>query len=70
VSEKILSTRTVATALDVSERTIRNLCELGAISHYRVGRLYRIKQSDLDSYLAKRYVCDSSERTESAPKAY
>jgi excisionase family DNA binding protein len=70
VSEKILSTRTVATALDVSERTVRNLCEGGEISHYRVGKLYRIKQSDLDSYLVKRYVRDSSERTESAPKAY
>jgi excisionase family DNA binding protein len=70
VSEKILSTRTVAATLDVSERTVRNLCESGEISHYRVGKLYRIKQSDLDSYLARRYVCDFSAPAETITKAY
>jgi excisionase family DNA binding protein len=57
--DKILSTRAVAIALDVSERTVRKLCEIGSLPHYRIGKLYRIRQSDLESYLRERYpaVC-------------
>jgi excisionase family DNA binding protein len=68
--DKILSTRAVAIALDVSERTVRKLCEIGSLPHYRIGKLYRIRQSDLESYLRERYLGDFSAPAESTPKAY
>ena len=68
--DKILSTRAVAIALDVSERTVRKLCEIGSLPHYRIGKLYRIRQADLDLYLSQRYLGDFSAPAESTPQAY
>ena len=68
--DKILSIRTVAIALSISERTVRKWCEVGSLPHYRIGRQYRIRQSDLDSYLADRYLGETTASAESTPKAY
>ena len=66
--EQILSIRTVAITLSVSERTVRKWCEVGSLPHYRIGRQYRIRQSDLDAYLADRYLGERTESTASTPE--
>lgn len=43
----------VAEKLNVSERTIRNLCNDGEIPHFKIGTQYRIKSEDLENYLIK-----------------
>jgi excisionase family DNA binding protein len=70
MQQQILSIRTVAVSLDVSERTVRKWCEVGSLPHYRIGRQYRIRQSDLDAYLSDRYLGEKTESTASTPECH
>jgi excisionase family DNA binding protein len=47
-----LTVRQAATASNLSQRMIYNLCSRGELTHSRVGAAIRIKQTDLARYLA------------------
>lgn len=51
--ETKLSLCRVAKRLNVSERTARRLIEAGDLKAYRIGRQWRVFESDLQEYLAK-----------------
>ncbi|MGH9077561.1 MAG: helix-turn-helix domain-containing protein [Acidimicrobiales bacterium] len=46
----------VAAALRVSNMTVYRLVQAGQLPAVRVGRSYRIREDDLDRYLAARYT--------------
>jgi excisionase family DNA binding protein len=45
---------TVASRLDVSEKTVRRMIDRGELPAHRVGRLLRISDGDLADYLRER----------------
>jgi excisionase family DNA binding protein len=47
-----LTAKQAGEVANLSERQIYRLCSCGELTHARVGRAIRIKQSDLESYLA------------------
>ena len=49
MSERCLSVREVAEYLGVSEKLVRAEIERGRLSAYRVGRVYRVRESALDA---------------------
>jgi len=49
VSERCLSVREVAEYLGVSEKLVRAEIERGRLPAYRVGRVYRVRESALDA---------------------
>jgi excisionase family DNA binding protein len=53
---RLFSIETVATHLDVSEKTIRRRIETGELRAHRVGRLLRVSELDLAAYIAKSRV--------------
>ena len=46
----------VASALRVSNMTVYRLIQAGTIPAVRVGRSYRIREDDVDRYLANQYT--------------
>jgi excisionase family DNA binding protein len=46
----------VAEQLRVSNMTVYRLVQAGAIPALRVGRSYRIREDDVDRYLAEQYT--------------
>ena len=46
----------VATVLRVSNMTVYRLVQSGALPAVRVGRSYRIREEDVDRYLAGQYT--------------
>lgn len=52
---RLLSTTTVAHRLNVSERTVRRLCEDGHIRAGQVGNQWRIPQGALDDYCRRTF---------------
>lgn len=46
----------VADQLRVSSMTVYRLVQAGALPALRVGRSYRIREEDVDRYLAERYT--------------
>jgi excisionase family DNA binding protein len=46
-----LSTKAAAAQLAISPRTLYRLMDEGQVVVYRFGRVFRIKQSDLDAYV-------------------
>jgi excisionase family DNA binding protein len=46
-----LSTREAARQLGVTVRTLYRLVDGGELAAYRIGRVFRIKQSDLEAFL-------------------
>lgn len=46
----------VAALLRVSNMTVYRLVQAGAIPALRVGRSYRIREDDVDRYLAQQYT--------------
>jgi excisionase family DNA binding protein len=46
-----LSTREAARQLGVTVRTLYRLVDAGELAAYRIGRVFRIKQTDLEAFL-------------------
>ena len=51
--DRLLTVNEVAELMRVSNMTIYRLIKAGDLAAARVGRSYRIRQGDVDSYLAK-----------------
>ena len=43
--------RTIASRLDVSEKTVRRLIARGELHAYRIGRQFRVSEQDLRNFL-------------------
>ena len=53
---RFLTVAEVAQSLRVSTMTVYRLVKAGQLGATRVGKSYRISESDLDHYLASRYT--------------
>jgi excisionase family DNA binding protein len=51
-----LTVNEVADLLRVSKMTVYRLIKTGEMSAFRVGRGYRLREEDVDSYLTERYT--------------
>ena len=56
LGEKLLTVTEVATAMRVSNMTVYRLIKAGQIGAIRVGKNYRIRESDVNRYLSDRAV--------------
>jgi excisionase family DNA binding protein len=54
--EQLLTVSEVADAMRVSNMTVYRLIKSGQLPAVRVGKNYRIRESDLDTYLSDRSV--------------
>ncbi|HEY1332314.1 MAG TPA: helix-turn-helix domain-containing protein [Actinomycetota bacterium] len=62
----LLTVREVAHALRVSTMTVYRLIHGGRLRALRVGKSYRVRESDLDTYLSGRTVKVEGRTTEEA----
>ncbi len=53
---RFLTVAEVATMMRVSTMTVYRLLKAGDLASVRVGKSYRIREDDVDAYLAKRYT--------------
>jgi excisionase family DNA binding protein len=53
-AEPLLDLDAVATRLGVSSKTVRRLIDRGELAVHRIGRLLRVSEADLQSYVARR----------------
>jgi excisionase family DNA binding protein len=53
---RLLTVNEVADLLRVSRMTVYRLIKTGEMSAFRVGRGYRLREDDIDSYLTERYT--------------
>lgn len=51
LSERFYTVKELAERLHVNERTIRNLIKDGYLASYKVGRITRISEEQVNSYL-------------------
>jgi len=56
VGDRLLTVGEVADAMRVSNMTIYRLIKSGQLAAVRVGKNYRIRESDVDRYLSERSV--------------
>jgi excisionase family DNA binding protein len=56
VGDQLLTVAEVAGAMRVSNMTIYRLIKSGQLAAMRVGKNYRIRESDVDRYLSERFV--------------
>ncbi|HVL33751.1 MAG TPA: helix-turn-helix domain-containing protein [Actinomycetota bacterium] len=56
VSDRLLTVGEVAALMRVSNMTVYRLIKAGALAAIRVGKNYRIRQDDVERYLALRTV--------------
>ena len=56
VGDRLLTVAEVASAMRVSNMTIYRLIKSGQLGAVRVGKNYRIRESDVDRYLSDRFV--------------
>ena len=56
VGDRLLTVAEVAAAMRVSNMTIYRLIKSGQLAAVRVGKNYRIRESDVDRYLSERFV--------------
>ena len=56
VGDQLLTVAEVAGAMRVSNMTIYRLIKSGQLGAVRVGKNYRIRESDVDRYLSERFV--------------
>jgi excisionase family DNA binding protein len=56
VGDRLLTVGEVADAMRVSNMTIYRLIKSGQLAAVRVGKNYRIRESDVNRYLAERSV--------------
>lgn len=54
--DRLLTVREVATAMRVSHMTVYRMIKSGDLPAFRVGRNFRIRESDVDGYLTTRSV--------------
>lgn len=55
-SDRLLTVGEVATMMRVSNMTVYRLIKAGQLAAIRVGKNYRIRESDVDRYLSERSV--------------
>jgi excisionase family DNA binding protein len=60
-AEPLLDLDAVATRLGVSSKTVRRLIDRGELAVHRIGRLLRVSEMDLQSYVARRRQIQSKE---------
>ncbi len=53
---RFLTVAEVAQMMRVSTMTVYRLIKAGDLASVRVGKSYRIREEDVDAYLAKRYT--------------
>ena len=53
---RFLTVREVASVLRVSNMTVYRLIKSGELPAVRVGKSFRLREEDLDRYLAERYT--------------
>lgn len=53
---RFLTVREVAQLMRVSTMTVYRLIKAGELASVRVGKSYRIREEDVDAYLARRYT--------------
>jgi excisionase family DNA binding protein len=53
---RFLTVAEVAQLMRVSTMTVYRLLKAGDLASVRVGKSYRIREDDVDAYLAKRYT--------------
>jgi excisionase family DNA binding protein len=53
---RFLTVAEVAQMMRVSTMTVYRLLKAGDLASVRVGKSYRIREDDVDAYLAKRYT--------------
>ena len=56
-SRGFLAVAEAAAAMRISTMTVYRLIKAGDLASVRVGTSYRIREDDVDRYLAARYVC-------------
>ena len=56
VGERLLTVVEVAAVMRVSNMTVYRLIKSGQLAAIRVGKNYRIREADVDRYLAERVV--------------
>jgi excisionase family DNA binding protein len=56
VADRLLTVGEVAALMRVSNMTVYRLIKAGAIGALRVGKNYRIREADVNRYLAERAV--------------
>jgi excisionase family DNA binding protein len=56
VGDRLLTVAEVADTMRVSNMTVYRLIKSGDLAALRVGKNYRIRESDVDSYLSQRSV--------------
>jgi len=56
VSDRLLTVGEVAETMRVSNMTVYRLIKSGQLAAIRVGKNYRIRESDVDRYLSERSV--------------
>jgi excisionase family DNA binding protein len=56
VGERLLTVAEVATMMRVSNMTVYRLIKSGQLGAIRVGKNYRIRETDVDRYLTERVV--------------
>lgn len=54
--DRLLTVREVADAMRVSHMTVYRLIRSGQLRAVRVGRVFRIRESEIDRYLSARVV--------------
>jgi excisionase family DNA binding protein len=53
---RFLTVQEVATLMRVSSMTVYRLIKAGELASVRVGKSYRVREDDVDAYLAARYT--------------
>jgi excisionase family DNA binding protein len=53
---RFLTVQEVATTLRVSSMTVYRLIKSGELAAVRVGRSFRVREEDVDTYLAQRFT--------------
>ncbi|WP_419918957.1 helix-turn-helix domain-containing protein [Candidatus Poriferisocius sp.] len=54
--ERLMTVAEVATLMRVSTMTVYRLINAGDLPSVRIGKSYRLRESDVDHYLASRYT--------------
>ena len=63
IGDKALSVEGVATKISSSTRHVQKLIELRAFPSFRLGRYIRVRESDVDAYIAK-LIAEEAKRLE------
>jgi len=63
--EKYYSTEDIAEILGFKEKTVREWLRTGKLKGKKVGRLWRVKESDLEEFInnAEKYLASEEEKT-------